>query len=101
MRLHYFSAIGWCHVRVPDRLRIDDYHGTVAALIEATGFVDANLTLQSTFRYFFAQHIADLDSTLLGTGLSTYANKHVFLEYFHCSVVLYTNFFQTEGGFKR
>lgn len=45
VRLDYFFAVGRFDMGVPDGFRINDKHGTVAALVEASCFVDANLLL--------------------------------------------------------
>lgn len=57
-------------MRIPDCIRIDDYHWSIAALIEATGFVDADLFLQTARSDLLPQIVNDRVRAFTGAGLA-------------------------------
>jgi hypothetical protein len=71
------------NMAVPYAFRVDDNHRTVAALIETTGLVDANLFFQAPLRNVLAQLVAHIDGALIRARLTAYADKDVLLKYFH------------------
>jgi hypothetical protein len=77
-----FDILG-LHVGIPGALGINDYQRAVAALVEASGFVDADFFLQAALVNFFAQRVADFDGAFIWTSLAVNADKYVFFKYIH------------------
>jgi hypothetical protein len=70
-------------VGIPNCLRVDDDHGPVATLVEAAGFVNADLLLQAQLGYFLSQSAEHFLATLEGASLAGGADEYVLFEYFH------------------
>lgn len=66
-------------MRIPGGLRIDHNHGAVAALIEATRLVDANVLFKPALLDFFLQRLKDCKGALIRASLPGYTDKNVFL----------------------
>jgi hypothetical protein len=79
VRFHDFLSILGSHVRIPDLVRINDYHGTVAALIQAAAFVDPNDVLEPAARYLLPERAAHFFAAGQRAGFASSANKDVFL----------------------
>jgi hypothetical protein len=73
------------HVTIPDVLRIDDYHGAVAALIHATGVIDSNgLFLARQLHQFFEAGVYPSGVAIhFWTPVAAGANKDMFLKRTH------------------
>lgn len=67
---------------IPDALWVYDDHRAVAALIEASGLVNANLFLQATRRDLFAQDVQDFFASFSWASFAGDADEYVFLENF-------------------
>ena len=74
-------------MRIPNTFGINDDHRSVAALIEAAGFVDADLLFQSVLGNLLTQLVADLDSSLTGADLAGDADEYMFSKYFQLTPV--------------
>lgn len=47
MFLDNLLDIAWMNIAIPDSFGIDDHHRSVLALVQTTGFIGADLVLQS------------------------------------------------------
>src|SRR6266404_1165194 len=78
VRLHDLGQVLLLHAGVPDVLRVDDDHRPVAALREAAGLVDANVTLAAGLDDLAAQVLDEaLDVGLRRAVVAAGAHEHV------------------------
>jgi len=86
-----FVDVGWSYMPVPDGFWINDHRGAELALVEAAGFVGANLSpgmpRSASFHFEdpFAIHLRQLDrnSRVVAFFPFVVANENVFFKFGH------------------
>jgi hypothetical protein len=87
MLSYYLLSVFWADMGVPGAFWVNHNHWTIAALIKAACFIDANLPFEALGYNFLTQGRANFFSTIFRTDFARRADKYVLFKDFHRSVL--------------